>query len=898
MSRFSIQSYLYNESIDIRQRLYVMSTNLTVGMLMISTALMAFSGEYLRDVTYMIGLIALIIISGLLAYRTQKFNLGIVLILSVLCFAYFPISFFNEDGASGAAPLWFINNLFLISILMRGKLRIIFSLAEEAVGIACYALSYFYPEYVATNKSILTYVYTFITLIMVTTNIIIIINWEHKLYIQKSKIAEEQRKQIEVLNASQNRFFSSMSHEIRTPINTIIGLNEMIMREDISDEVAEDAVNIRVAGKLLLNLINDILDMSKFQAGDMHLLIDSYSTGNMLSELVGMLWIRAKEKNLEFKINVAPDIPSELMGDEVRIKQILMNILNNAIKYTKEGSVSLTVECEKKDNDMYNMIYSVSDTGMGIKKEDIPYLFNAFKRVDESNTRHIEGTGLGLSIVKQLLDLMHGKVTVNSIYTQGSTFVIEIPQKAASEEKIGVFDYEKKHSLGKRINYKQKFEAPEARILAVDDNTSNLLVVTKLLRDTKIQIDTATSGAEALKMTLNNKYDLIFMDHLMPEMDGIECFEQIKDQTGGKCKDTKVVVLTANAGEENRELYAQARFAGYLVKPVSGEQLENELIRLLPPALVHTTSSGDEILKDTVSWMQTGQKKKRILITTDSVADIPPHLLVKYDVTAIPHKVKTAEGTTFKDGVEIDTLGVLAYMEDPSHMMLPVPPSVKEYEAFFAKQLTKANNVVHIAVSSGIANSGYPTAMEAAKSFDNVTVVDSGSLSSGQGIIALIASYLVQSGRNPDEIKASIDRIKKYIHTSFIVGDLTYMARTGQVSSKRTGILIAFMAKPVLALSKGKMTLDKIYFGSHRKAWAKYINSCLSRYKASDVVLFVTYVGLNKKDLDWVKQQIDMKAHFKDVFFIQASPSVAVNCGPGTFGLLFMDKELKKYEKK
>ena len=897
MRGLAVLSYLYDDSVDTRQRLYVLSTNLTVAMLAVSTALMALSKEYIRDIPYMLGVIALIILCGMLAFKTNKFDVGIVSIISILSFAYFPISFFNEDGASGAAPLWFIFNLFLIGILMRGRTRIIFSLLEEAIGIACYALSYFYPQLVADNSSLLTYIFSFITLVMVTTSIMIIINWEHKLYIQKSKIAEEQRRQIEALNASQNRFFSSMSHEIRTPINTIIGLNEMIMREDISDEVAEDSANIRVAGKLLLNLINDILDMSKFQAGDMHLLIDSYSTGDMLSELVGMLWIRAKEKNLEFKVNVAPDIPAELMGDEVRIKQILMNILNNAIKYTKEGSITLSVECEHKENDSYNMIYSVADTGMGIKKEDIPYLFTAFRRVDESNTRHIEGTGLGLSIVKQFLDLMNGKVTVNSIYTQGSTFIVEIPQKAATDKKIGVFDYEKKHSIGKRINYKKRFEAPDARILAVDDNNSNLLVVTKLLRDTKMTIDTATSGAEALRKTLDNKYDLIFMDHLMPEMDGIECFEKIREQTGGKSKDAKVVVLTANAGEENRELYARAKFDGYLIKPISGAELENELIRLLPPSIVHATNSGDEIIKDTVSWMQTGQKKMRIMITTDTVADIPQYLLVKYGITAIPHKVQTIEGTTFKDGIEIDTTGVLAYLENKSNTMLPVPPTVKEYEDFFAKQLTKANNIVHIAVSSGIANSGYPTAEEAAKSFDNVTVIDSSNLSSGQGIIAMIASYLVQSGRNPDEIKASIDRIKKFIHTSFIVGDLTYMARTGQVSGKRTSLLNSFMAKPVLALKNGKMALDKIYFGSYRKAWAKYINSCLSRYKASDVVMFVTYVGLNRKDLDWVKQQIELKAHFKDVIFIQASPAIAVNCGPGTFGLLFMDKELKKYEK-
>ena len=255
--------------------------------------------------------------------------------------------------------------------------------------------------------------------------------------------ANRQHLEIEKLNKAQNGFFSNMSHEIRTPINTIIGLNEMILREDVSEEVMEDAANIRSAGKLLLNLINDILDMSKIQSGRMQLINGPYQTGEMLSDLVGMMWIRAKEKKLEFRVDVSPDLPNELIGDDVRIKQILINVLNNAIKYTKEGSVSLSVQCEYTDENTCNMIYSVTDTGVGIKPEDIPYLFSAFKRVDEDSNKHIEGTGLGLSIVKQLVDLMGGKVTVNSVYTKGSTFIIEIPQVCENQEKMGQYNFDK-----------------------------------------------------------------------------------------------------------------------------------------------------------------------------------------------------------------------------------------------------------------------------------------------------------------------------------------------------------------------------------------------------------------------------------------------------------------------
>ena len=249
--------------------------------------------------------------------------------------------------------------------------------------------------------------------------------------------SEAQKKELEGLSQAQNTFFSSMSHEIRTPINTIIGLNEMILREEISDEVAQDAANIQSAGKMLLHLINDILDMSKLESGQMEIVNSTYNTADMLSDIVGMLWIRAQDKGLKFSVEVEPSLPSQLVGDEMRIRQVLINILNNAIKYTKEGSVKLSIQCENKGSNTSKIIYTVSDTGMGIRKENIPHLFDAFKRMDEDKNKYIEGTGLGLSIVKQLVDMMNGTITVNSIYMKGSTFIIEIPQEIADDTEVG-----------------------------------------------------------------------------------------------------------------------------------------------------------------------------------------------------------------------------------------------------------------------------------------------------------------------------------------------------------------------------------------------------------------------------------------------------------------------------
>ncbi|MBR3630840.1 MAG: DegV family EDD domain-containing protein, partial [Oscillospiraceae bacterium] len=677
-----------------------------------------------------------------------------------------------------------------------------------------------------------------------------------------------------------------MSHEIRTPINTIIGLNEMILREDISDEVAEDASNVRSAGKMLLHLINDILDMTKLDSGQMQLSPVNYRPGDMLSELVGMLWLRAKEKGLGFHVNVSPELPSELIGDEVRIYQILINVVNNAIKYTKEGDVSLSIDCGKREGSTLHVVYTVTDTGVGIKKENIPHLFTAFRRVDETENRHIEGTGLGLSIVKQLVELMHGTITVNSIYTKGSTFIIEIPQQVASEEKIHEISLEKRQRAGYRKTYQKKFEAPEAKVLVVDDNVSNLLVVTKLLRETKVQVETAGSGAEALKKTLAEHYHVIFMDHLMPEMDGLECRRQIRNQMGGKCRESRIVALTANAGSDSRALYEKEGFDGYLVKPVAGEELERELCRLLPHDLLYMTGSEEELYEDTVSWMHADQSRRGIVITTDSVADLPRELTEAYGIGVIPHMVVTDEGT-FMDGLEIETDGLLGYMQDPTRKVVTKSPGVAEYERFFAEQLSRANNVIHVAITSSVENSGCQAAMEAADAFDNVTVIESGHLSSGEGLMALEACRLAAAGKTVQEIRQALDGLRSRINTSFVVSDLEFLTRAGQVSQRSLRITRAFMASPVLVLRHGRIHTGAVLLGAREESWKRYIRKTLSHGKIDDEILFITHVGLTTWELEQIKAMVHERVQFRKVYCVKASPAISVNCGPGTFGLLF-----------
>lgn len=404
--------------------------------------------------------------------------------------------------------------------MLPGWEGVVFLLFSAGITVGYNYLAYSNPTYLSQPSLLVSYTDSASSSILVSAVIGVMIFFQNRIYREENRLAEEQKEEIKALNLAQNRFFSSMSHEIRTPINTIIGLNEMILREDISDEIAEDAQNIQGASKMLLTLINDILDLSKIESGKMDIIPVEYETGAFFSDIVNMIWVRAKEKGLEFHLSIDPSMPSMLCGDEVRIKQVLINLLNNSVKYTKEGSITLTVSCQPLAPNRVAVSYEITDTGMGIKKESIPHLFEAFQRVDEKENRYIEGTGLGLSIVKQLIDLMGGEIKVNSVYTKGSTFLVTLEQEIIDSKEMGEVRLESKIHRGDRETYKERFAAPEARILVVDDNEINLLVAKKLLSNTQVQVDTATSGVECLKLTQNTAYDGILMDHLMPEWRG------------------------------------------------------------------------------------------------------------------------------------------------------------------------------------------------------------------------------------------------------------------------------------------------------------------------------------------------------------------------------------------
>ncbi len=396
-------------------------------------------------------------------------------------------------------------------------------------------------------------------------------------------LTEENRliQEAQSANIAKSNFLSNISHEIRTPINVISGMNELILRECNDDTIRRYAENINVASRNLTSLINDVLDFSKIESGKLELVLEKFNIGAVLNDSYNMFLNLTQQKKQDFNLDCDNSTPSILRGDEVRLKQILTNLISNAIKYTPEfGTINVSVNFEVLSKDRIFLIMSVKDTGIGIKQEDIPKLFSNFQRFELSKNNSIQGTGLGLAIAKNLTDLMHGIITVDSVYGKGSTFTVKIPFEICDYAPVG--EIKEHFSAGSSEKYHASFTAENAHLLTVDDVQMNLDVFTGLLKNTGVKIDCALSGAEALELMRHNKYDIIFLDHMMPEMDGIEVLKRLKDDVNGPNLHTPVIMLTANATMGADRKYLADGFDDYLSKPIHPLSLENMVIKYLP----------------------------------------------------------------------------------------------------------------------------------------------------------------------------------------------------------------------------------------------------------------------------------------------------------------------------
>ena len=449
-----------------------------------------------------------------------------------------------------------------------------------------------------TNLMILVVTSLMLLLFLCTSIYLFLINEKAK----KSDEFERAKTAADQANQAKSAFLANMSHEIRTPINAVIGMNEMILRECKDSSIVKYSQNVAQASESLLSLINDILDFSKIESGKMELIEETYKLEDVLKNLINMIKPRAMEKSLYFNVKVNEDIPNELFGDSVRIRQVVVNFLTNAVKYTKVGGIDFIVDKDDKSLNEIILKFSVKDTGIGIRDEDKQRLFKDFERFDSKENKNIEGTGLGLAITHKLVDMMHGLIQVESVYGHGSTFTVMLPQKVISIDKIGNFDDKvKSSSNSNQQEYTASFIAPDATILVVDDNEMNLLVVSSLLKATQIKVDTAISGMAALKKLTKKRYDIIFLDQMMPSLDGIQTLKMAKDMPNNKSKDVPTIALTANAISGAKEMFLSEGFTDYLSKPINTKELDQMLMTYLPIEKLHAPLKNEieEHIEDT-----------------------------------------------------------------------------------------------------------------------------------------------------------------------------------------------------------------------------------------------------------------------------------------------------------
>ena len=834
-----------------------------------------------------------VMLTALIAtFKYRRLEFASVLVAFLIILVIFPGMFFLSGGLDGGATIWFVLGIVYVFLMFSGRRLVFFLMLSFIIDIITYSTGYYHPEYILPMASkAASYLDSVFAVSIVGLACGVILKAQMKMFNVENAVAKKQQKELENAGEEKNRFFASMSHEIRTPINTIVGLNEMILRESNESGIKDYAQNIQSASNMLLSLVNDILDLSQLEMKKMEITPIEYSTVQLFEELVDVVQVRMKEKKLEFQVDIDENIPSVFFGDVKRIGQVVLNILTNAVKYTDEGSVILSAgidvpeQAEISNGATVNLKITVSDTGIGIRKEDLRHLYDTFKRVDKKKNLRVEGSGLGLSITKQLVDMMDGEINVDSIYTKGSIFTITLPQTIIDMSPVGNVRLLARNR-GVASGYRQLFEAPEARVLIVDDNAMNSMVAAKLLSATKVQIDVAKSGEECLEMTKMKYYHVILMDYMMPDMDGGETLKQLRRQENCLCRDSAVIVLSANTIEESEKILEENGFDGLLEKPIQGDALEAEVLKFLPDDIVEYQLKRDGMERDTEIQKISRRKKKKIYITTDCVSDLPEKYIEKYDIGIMYMYIKTDSGR-FADTIEISSDSLSRFMTEGSSAAFSDGVSVEEYEDFFADALTKADYVIHIALAKN-AGQSYNTAVVAAQCFDHVHVIDSSLTSGGQGLVVLYAAKLAMEGHRVNDICEKIESMKKHVSSHYILPSANIFYQHGYMNKNIAKVCELFSLCPVLKIRQSRLVMSGVRVGNMTGACKRFIRWHLMRKsRINDDVVFITHVGCTVEQQNFIRNEILRCIPFKTVIMQRTSFTIACNTGIGTFGFAY-----------
>ncbi len=885
-----IRELLSNDNRNIREKLFVIvCLEGIIGALICLVECISIRSGW---VSYGIITATLIIIPWAINYICDNGGreLPIAVVTVWMNIVTFPTIFFCCGGVLSGSNCWLAMGIIYVFLIYRGKSLKIHATLTVLVDVACYTVAYLHPEYVKPlNSELSQYIDSLFGVIAVGVTAGMIFSFRRSGYGRENAMAIRQRNELDRIMSSRERFYANFSHEIRNPINAIVGLNELNIRNCEDEEIKKNSEAIARSGKLLLSIVNDIMDLSQMESHRMELGRASFSSADLLSEIMDMISAKAKDKDLKLILEVDPELPAVLVGDERRITQVLLNLMTNAVKYTNEGQVKLSVVSERIGDDKVRIIAKVSDTGIGIEKENLSHLFDTFAQFDRNNTANIEGNGLGLPIAYSLTQLMGGELTVDSVYGSGSVFTMDVTLGCEGNDVIGGSSYEEIAGLSEDTEkYVRSFEASKARILVVDDDVQNRSIITGLLKDTKVMVDEAGSGEEALKMTAKTQYHVILVDYLMPGMNGTEVLEAIRSQSGGRCTDSAIIALTGATMDSRMQNNVMYDFDLVLTKPVEYTVLEDAIADNIPKELIEYRDDPAARKGQVIYTKVMPKKKRRLRITTDSICDIPEETARKYDIGIMYLYIRTARGR-FKDTVEIDTLDLMGKLTDSISELYPDGATVEEYEEFFRKELESSEDIIHLSFSSKMGET-CSRAMEAAKGFGHVHVIDTGLISSALGLLAMIASGWAGTDRDVEDICADITRVSKHIVLSYVLPTASIYAEYGQMAKRRGQLYDAFNIHPAIRIADGKLKQARAYRGDMESVIEKHIRTTMLLSGRMDprVPVIVTHVGLSPRVQNSIMREMKDSIPENQLMLTRSSVSSAGNVGNGAMGIAYL----------